>query len=70
MDTADTKSINDRHITNIKTFGVTGGGKQSSLQFHIWKQCIEQREKDEMFFTVLISIFTIALAFFTDITIS
>ena len=41
MDTADIKSINDRLLTNIQTFGEAGSGKQSSLQFHIWKQCIE-----------------------------
>jgi len=27
MDTADTKSINDRLIINIQTFGEAGGGK-------------------------------------------
>jgi hypothetical protein len=70
MDTADLKSINDRLVANIQTFGDAGGGKQSSLQFHIWKQCIEQREQDEMLFTVLISLFVIALAFFIDVTIS
>jgi len=70
MDTADTKSINDRLIVNIQTFGEAGGGKQSSLQFHIWKQCIEQREKDEMLFTVLISFSFITLCFLVDVSIS
>ena len=37
MDAADLKSINDRLIANIISFGDSGGGKQSSLQFHIWK---------------------------------
>ena len=37
MDTADLKSINDRLMSNIASFGDAGGGKQSSLQFHIWK---------------------------------
>lgn len=37
MDTADTKSINDRLWLNIKTLGDQGGGIQSSLQFNIWK---------------------------------
>lgn len=41
METADLKSINQRIMTNISTFGESGGGKQASLQFNIWKQCIE-----------------------------
>ena len=41
MDTTDLKSINDRLVQNIVSFGDNNAGKQASLQFNIWKQCIE-----------------------------
>jgi len=37
MDTNDLKSINDRLISNIASFGDTANQKQASLQFNIWK---------------------------------
>ena len=40
MDTPDLKSIQERLVFNIKSFGESGNGKQSNLQFNIWKQCI------------------------------
>lgn len=70
METADLKSINQRILTNISTFGESGGGKQASLQFNIWKQCIEQRENDEMLFTVLVSCFILLMGLFIDQAIS
>lgn len=39
----DFRSINNALITNIRNFGNTGEVRQVSLQFNIWKQCIEQR---------------------------
>ena len=36
--------------------------KQSSIQFHIWKQCIKQRESDEMYFLIFISLVMIFLS--------
>ena len=62
METTDLKSINDRLVQNIVSFGDNNSGKQASLQFNIWKQCIEQREKDEMLFSV---IFSFIIIFFT-----
>ena len=44
MDIAELKSIQERLLLNIKSFGESSSGKQSNLQFNIWKQCINQRE--------------------------
>ena len=70
MEINSLKSLNDRLIVNIQTFGDGGGGKQSSLQFNVWKQCIEQREQDEMLFSVIVSLFVVVLAIYIDIEIS
>lgn len=66
METNDLKSINQRLFQNIVTFGDAGSGKQASLQFNIWKQCIEQREKDEMLFSVLFSLIILFLTVIID----
>jgi len=66
METNDIKSINQRLIQNIVTFGDAGSGKQASLQFNIWKQCIEQREKDEMLFSVLFSLIIVFITIVID----
>jgi hypothetical protein len=66
MDTSDLKSITERVVQNITSFGDNNAGKQASLQFNIWKQCIEQREKDEMLFSVLFSLMIIFLALVVD----
>ena len=34
-------------------FGDSASTKQTSLQYNIWKQSIQQREQDEMLFTVI-----------------
>ena len=39
-------SVFDRIIENITTFGTKSNKKQISLQMHIWKNCIKQREMD------------------------
>jgi hypothetical protein len=70
MGVADLKSINDRLWLNIKTLGDQGASLQSSLQFNIWKQCIEQREIDEMRFTVIVSAIIMVLGFWLDMVIS
>lgn len=70
MDVSDLKSINSRILGNITNFGDSSNAKQSSLQFNIWKQCIEQREKDEMLFTVLISLILIFLGALVVVGIS
>lgn len=67
MQTNDMKSINERLVQNIRTCGDSSSGKQASLQFNIWKQCIEQREKDEMLFTSLLSVIVLGVIFFIDI---
>ena len=62
MDTMSLKSINDRLIQNIVNFGDTGSAKQTSLQYNIWKQSIQQREQDEMLFTTLLSGILVVMA--------
>jgi hypothetical protein len=59
LDTMSLKSINERLILNIINFGDTGSSKQTSMQYNIWKQSIQQRESDEMVFTVIISMILI-----------
>lgn len=41
LKTFDQKSLTDRLILNIKTFGEFAGERQSSLQYNIWKYCIQ-----------------------------
>lgn len=43
METMSLKSINDKIIQNVVNFGDTGSQKQTSLQYNIWKQSIQQR---------------------------
>mmetsp|Transcript_30411 Transcript_30411/g.46587 ORF Transcript_30411/g.46587 Transcript_30411/m.46587 type:complete len:375 (-) Transcript_30411:1435-2559(-) len=62
MDMMSQKSVMERLITNIANFGGLHSGKQSSLQLNIWKQSIQQRERDEMIFTVLINLGTLTFA--------
>lgn len=47
------KSMNERLMNNIVNFGDSGNARQTALQFNIWKQSIDQRQFDEMFFTSL-----------------
>lgn len=70
METNDLKRINDRLIQNIMAFGDSSNQKQSSLQFNIWKQCIEQRENDGMLFSVIISVTIVFICFMIDIRYS
>jgi hypothetical protein len=70
METSGPKSINERLLNNVKSFGDPGNSKQSSLQFNIWKQCIEERAQDEMFFTVIVSCVVIVFALYIDQVIS
>jgi len=51
-----TKRINDKLMENIMNLGDSGTLKQTSMQYNIWKQCIQQRETDEMFFTVVLNL--------------
>jgi len=64
------KSITEKLVTNVSQFGDTGGSKQTALQYNIWKQSIQQREQDEMFFTVLISFILIILAIMINLNIN
>ncbi len=66
MDTTELKSINERLLFNVKSFGDISSGKQSNLQFNIWKQCINQREQDEMLLTVLFCIGILYLTLMID----
>jgi len=61
------KSIFERLIKNIQDFGDDGLGKQSALQFHIWKHCIDQRIQDAMIFTAVISFCVFILIVITTI---
>ena len=58
MDTFSPKSVFARLVMNINTRGEWRLKKQSSIQFHIWKQCIRQRETDEM---ILMCVFCFAI---------
>jgi hypothetical protein len=58
MDIFAPKSVFKRLLAHIDTMGSWRQKKQSSVQFHIWKQCIRQREMDEMIFLCIVS-FTI-----------
>lgn len=40
----DFKSINEQLMKNIRNCGIPDEIRQVSLQFNIWKQCIEQRQ--------------------------
>lgn len=62
METMSLKSITERLIQTIVNFGDTNNSKQTSVQYNIWKQSIQQREKDEMRFTVLFCSILIAIA--------
>ena len=70
MQAAELKSINQRLIQNITSLGAMSSGKQSSLQFNIWKQSIEERQQDEMVFSVLISAAVVVLGLVCDELIS
>ena len=54
MSTLSLKSVNQRLIQNIVNFG-DGSNKQTTLMYNIWKQSIDQRQQDEMFFSTLLS---------------
>jgi len=62
MEMFNQKSICKRMIANIAQFGDSDTKKQSSLMFNIWKQSIQQREQDEMVFTILINVIIITLS--------
>lgn len=62
MEMGGSKRIQDSLIDNIATFGDNGGSIQTSLQYNIWKQSIQQREQDEMFFTVLVNMLILLMA--------
>ena len=70
MKTNDIKSITARMYQNILSFGDDSSRRQQSLQFNIWKQCIEQRQNDEMFFTVVACFFMLLLSALTQNSIS
>jgi len=51
----DHKSMLSKQLANIQAWGDTESTKQSSVQYHIWKQSIKQRESDEMLFTLIVN---------------
>ena len=54
MGTFEDKNIGTRLVNNLKNLGDWGTEKkQSSLQFNIWKYCIQQRLMDETLFIVI-----------------
>ena len=56
MPTVSIHSITDKLIQNCLTFGaLVGKQRQVSLQFHIWKQSIDQRQFDEMVLTIFLT---------------
>lgn len=70
MPTFSPKSVFKKLVNNINTMGAWRLKKQSSIQFHIWKQCIRQRETDEMIFMCIVSMGIIFLAAIIDQDIS
>jgi len=66
MEITSLKSINERLLSNIVNVGDSGSAKQTSLQFHIWKQSIQRREADEMIFSVLINGIIIGVALYIN----
>ena len=63
MPTFSPKSVFKKLINNINTMGSWRLKKQSSVQFHIWKQCMRQRETDEMIFICLVSFTFILISY-------
>lgn len=64
MRLAEAKCIFSRLLLNIRTFGRDNKNRQTSLNFHIWKKCIEQRQMDETLFMSIVTIFLIVLCYF------
>lgn len=57
-------------MQNIVKFGETGNPKQTSLQYNIWKQSIQQREQDEVTFTTLANFAVIAVTIALDLKLN
>jgi len=55
MKTISYKRVSDKVIENIRTMGNSESTKQTTLQYNIWKNCIQQREWDEMFYFLLMN---------------
>ena len=66
METFNLKSINDRLIQNVVNFGDAGSSKQTSLQYNIWKQSIDQRQQDEMNFITLMGFILILISVYIN----
>jgi hypothetical protein len=58
------KRINEKLMQNIMDFGDDGIQKQTSMMYNIWKQSIQQREIDEMFFTVFLNMILVFITIF------
>ena len=59
METFSSQSLWDKlylHVINLAEWKMK---KQFSFQYHIWKQCIRQREQDEMLFLGAVSVIII-----------
>ncbi len=62
MDSFDYKSILKRLTMNLQNISrKKQDSKQSSVQYHIWKNCIKQRHFDEQFFVALAAFVIYAL---------
>ena len=70
MSTFSPKSVFQRLVANINDMGDWRLKKQSSIQFHIWKQCIREREENEMVLMCIMSAMLVFLVAMIDITIS
>ena len=70
MDTFSPKSIYNRLENNINSMGEWKLKKQSSIQFHVWKQCIRQRETDEMIMMCGVCLIIIILSAIVDHNLS
>jgi len=54
----------------VQQAGGQSAGKQSSLQFHIWKHNIDQRMQDEMIYTVIFSTVVVSLCFYISLVLN
>ena len=64
----DSKNINQQLINNVQSLGGSAGELRNvSLQFNIWKKCIEQRQQDEMLFSLVFSILPLTLVLSIDL---
>ena len=64
------KSITQKLIQNITHFGEQESQRQTFLQYNIWKQSIQQREHDEVIFTLLLNLCKFIAVVFLNVALN